>query len=591
MTKQADDDGLTWKQQLGYLVLGLIIFFTAAGAAANFTGGSNQIGAGGKLNATSGPLVTLGDDTDLLGGQPGEPDGLSMNISVAGGGHVNFSTSPGEPISPMELTVEQINGSHTVVSSVDSAGNITITPDDKNQSIVNGTLTSYGFNESGVNDTAEDFNYTTSNSPNVGIVTNATQGVQYGAVDTETQEGLAVGTAEQDGLIYLTDLNDGTHSAKIEELGTLFVREETPPHDKITGADVTVTFYETQEDGSPQIVQKSDSDNDGEIDFTGVDVTNQFAVQVEAPNYYNRTILIQDLSQQETVFLLNDSKPAVTNRFTITDISGEFSPAEDSSLEIQKAINRSEYPNGDPPGFSWTTISGDLLGADEAFTTTLEDEQRYRLVIKNQNTGDTTILGSYHATQTETVDLKVGSTRLNLSSPADTAVAYNHTRNDSQLVAGFEDPTGDTTEVKIRAVEWQNTSNVLFSNQSFVNPSKVTYTHVFTGSENESNYIVEYYWHRNGEWHYANSLTVDRPDTVVPADLDAIWRDGIGILLVLTFALIFTQLNVGAGVVASSMIAGLLWWIGLLSGVTTGPAVVAAIFTSLLYSYGTRRGG
>lgn len=533
-------------------------------------------------NASDGPEVVQTKDFNLRSGNPYTDK--SYNLSTENNGWINVST--GDPNTAcMVAEVDTISGSagFTNVSGITaSCGNITFQPDDKNFTKVKGGVTSINFTDTKVEDDEFDLRYTATSSGTIVVETNATGGTQYGLVDVDTNEGLDVAVANSDGTIVFDEVPSGTHDTRIDELGILYIREEEEPHDPVTGSTVTIRFYEQVED-DPQIVERTDSDNDGQLDLTGVQVNKQFVVEVSAPGYYNRTILIQDLSEQETAFLLNKTKTVVTDTFTITDVSGDYTPADQTSLEIEKAINRSLY-SGDPPKFAWTTMSGDTLGADKSYTTDLEKDERYRIVIKNKETDSTAILGEFNAKQSENIGLTVGGGPLNLSSDG-TTIEYNATKDQNNLYAGFLDPAGDTTTLKIKAYEWNNESNVLFPNQTFNNVGDVMYTHPFTGDQNETAWQVEFYWKTDGEWHNSIKIVGQGQRDVVPDELDPVIETGVGVLALLVSALIFTQLNVAAGAVITSLIGGMLWYVGLLASVTTGPAVVLAIGVSLVYSY------
>jgi len=64
-----------------------------------------------------------------------------------------------------------------------------------------------------------------------------------------------------------------------------------------------------------------------------------------------------------------------------------------------------------------------------------------------------------------------------------------------------------------------------------------------------------------------------------------VYRVSIGVAVLLSYALLFSQLNVGVGAITTSLVGALLWYLGFLTGVTTGPAIVLAIGASGLIYY------
>lgn len=392
-------------RQLWVIFLVGFVATAGVGVASHFAtdvGVQNRITVG---SSGSGVEVTVtGDFHTDLSGDWATSDSVTVTTSA---GNMTVS-SPGA--ASAELQASDIEGTWTVVTNVDgTAATITINPDDKAPVTLGGTVDRFNFTSSmAPGDGQADFFYSgTSGSVNATVEGSFTDGTQYGAVDADNNVGLDVGVANSNGQVTFSNLPTSSHTVEVQELGTLFIREESPPHPKITNCTATVRFFETAST-DPFITEVEDSDQDGEIDLTGLPVDEEFVANIQCSGYHSRTVILPDLSQQETVFMLNATSSNVTtveNRFTVEDNTGKFPPTS-AQIVIQKAINRSEY-GGSPSGYSWTNVAGDDIGADQAFVTDLEEESRYRIVVRNQQ-GETRVLGAYVPEVTGTIPLEIG---------------------------------------------------------------------------------------------------------------------------------------------------------------------------------------
>lgn len=453
---------LSWQRTVSYFLLGVLLAFVllpAGGVVAEtFTGVfyPDPIGKGGNANATDGAHVYFGENWRWEGGQPGHDKGI--NISTRDNGWINVS---GEGPGPV-ITIDTINDTWTNTSSISGTGtnNVTLNVSNKNETTIGGDIDSFKYRDPKVEDDQSDFIYTASDTATVVVETNATDGTQYGAVDVDTNEGLDVAVADADGKVHFTDLPSGTHEVRIEQLGTLFIREESEPHDKVTSAQATVKFFE-KEDDDPTIVERSTSN--GEIDLTGLPVNERFVVNIQTPNYHNRSIIIDDLAQQETVFILNQSvSPVVEQDFTVNDLTGDFGPSADVELKIQKAINKSKYDSG---GFQWVTLTGDQLGADQTYSgVDLIEEDRYRIKVENDEE-EVRVLGAHVPTEDGvTITLTVGRVRIETDDEETYYARWWIEENDAgaQIFRfHFNDPEDDTTDLELKVFNRSDESDVL----------------------------------------------------------------------------------------------------------------------------------
>lgn len=363
----------------------------------------------------------------------------------------------------------------------------------------------------------------------------------------------------------------------------LTIREEVSPHSKVTAATATVTFYETVDD-NPTIARRTAED--ANITMAGLPTTAEFAVTVSAPGYYNRTVLIDDIFTQSTVFLLPTEQSASAVTYTIEDETGQF-VGEGASIVVQRAINQSEYDSG---GFSWMTIAGDRTGAANELTMTLEDEVRYRLRVSD-GAGDTRIVGAHTVVAPDTVTLRPTAPDINVTD-LDTwewNATIENTTTGERIVFEFADPEGNTTDMLVQMYEQGNRSN-RFANQTIAGPITFTrLTQSLTAEQADKNWVVEFSATRNGETIsdkvVISQSTIGQITQLVP------WvRHAIAALVIVLTAGLFSLVNVESGAVVTSFIAGGFWYVQWLP-TAAGPAIGVALFVALFWKAASRRGG
>lgn len=362
--------------------------------------------------------------------------------------------------------------------------------------------------------------------------------------------------------------------------GTLTVRRETPPHDTVTTATVTVKFYEDT-DQNQVIVERTTTT--GVIDLSGLPTGSEFSVSIEADGYYNRTATINDLFSQSSVFLLNKSVPSVQNRFTVNDRTGNF-PPDETELIVQKAINRSEY-GGSPSGYSWTNVAGDDLGADESFTGTLAQDDRYRLVVQNSD-GDTRVLGAYTASTTGTIELRIGN--VVVDPEGGDAIGYEATRTNEtgqsvKVRFEYNDTASNTSTLWVSIHEYNNESNVLLSNTSYSGPyGAFALTELVPAAQNDTTWVVDVYGERSGGDFEAELVVGPKRDVLqdMPQWLVTVFFVGI----IFMVAGLFSQLNGAVGGLVVAGLGGMFWFVGFAPpGLGAGVVALSMITAGVLF--------
>jgi outer membrane protein assembly factor BamB len=348
---------------------------------------------------------------------------------------------------------------------------------------------------------------------------------------------------------------------------TLYIRNETQPSQLVTdNTEIEVRFF--GEDG--QIIERTTTD--GTIDMSGLPRDQPFAVAAKpGGDYLSRTIYIQTIFQQQSIYLLNGSAyNSVEVRFELDDTTGDYD--SESFLVVQKPIKRSGTT-------AWRTVVGDKFGV-EGVTEDLHQGRRYRIKVRNQQ-GDSQIVGPYRADVTETVQVRPGAPEIPLDNYSETW-SYGAEADEQKITYQYEDPTVETEQVTVYIHERGNESNQLQPNQTFYDVGSASGTASFTGSQNESEWVVVFDVDREGgESHVVRTVVGANPDLTLPG-LDQEWRLIAAVLMLFVTAGAFSVLNSAIGGVIIALQGGILWWTGWLEGATSAVLIVFALFISVL---------
>jgi hypothetical protein len=401
--------------------------------------------------------------------------------------------------------------------------------------------------------------------------------------DTLTSNGTASVTATVStggSHTYHWDVNDSyggettSQTFTISSPSELEIHQESNPDQLVTNAQVNITAYYGSE-----VLRRNTSN--GKVDLAGFPIDEPIIVRVQADGYYTRTAVIEDIYQQSTMYILNDSIAAHEIRFDLQDPTGDY-PKSDTVLFVERDLNVSG-------NVSWKIIAGDNFGI-KGVPVDLEQDERYRIRIKNLDTDTAAVLGSYTAIQSETVTLSPESVTLNVTELNQT-YGWNVTQNNDaqKIIFEYLDTETQTQSIKFNIHERFNKSNVLINNQTF-SSNDLVYQTSLTASELNTSWTAELYIDRGDGYKHYRVPIGGGPRDIIPGILDTVWRNATGVFIMLVVALAFSQLNVGVGAITTSAVGGLLWYIGLLNDISTAPAIVLALGISLVYHYRTGGG-
>jgi len=568
------------------ICLVVLILASTAGAAASYWSAT----AGSSFTSTSGVKVELVDTETFTTGLhfPNSQTVYLHNTSFHGD----------------DVSIEMANGNWngTISNWVNTTsitmgtGNLTIDPDNV---FFGSPVTVSGAGIQMLNFTniipddnyKEDLVYTTNATASI-TVGNVTGLTSYGLVNPTSLQGYDVAVSNSTGFVNFDQVPPGTNvHAAVEPLGILYLRNQTPPHGLVLDAAVVV-FYEDLDTDTPIIINKTTSG--GYVDLTELNLTKSFIISANSPSHFNMTTLIDDISVQNTAFMLQKSKPQTPVTFVLDDKTGDFGPDDNVALEIFRGINSTTYDLINGTSTRWLAISGDRIGNANLFnSSSLETEVRYRLKVKN-NLNQERSLGTFVPKEDATVTLSIENVNFSVIKGSTFSWNASLTDNPTQRIS-YEDPELGTTNFNWN-VSYYDNDTLIHSSPSNCLVACGIFSETYALDKSAANETLILRWSALKGGQYIGATTVGtRPGAVIPQTfpVSSNWASlgAIAILLILTAG--------GGGITSPGMTgllisgtAGLLWLLKLL---TFGPLTQAqsagiiflGLFISVTYMIGT----
>lgn len=352
----------------------------------------------------------------------------------------------------------------------------------------------------------------------------------------------------------------------------LKIRNESSPDSLISNSgEATVTFYE--KDGDKVFERQA---SDGTIDMTGLPV-EEFTISVEVDGYRTRQAIIEDITEQQNVYLLPESADAVDVRFRISDPAGRFVP-EDTTIFVERPITR----DGETV---YRTVAADQFGAN-GYGVQLERDQRYRLRVVSGE-GRERIFG-FTSQVDESVELEISELEFDFESEDNYQWTSELVNNDT-INFDFRDPTGETDSIELTITN-RISNEVVY--QSQLDGANVSDTHILNSQPGPRDaYIVEWTGTRDGA-EISGSTVIGQSE--IPISLPGLsdrHQSIIGSFMIVLIAGAFGRSNAAAGGIIISIMAGFLWMIGWMPGSVSGIFIAVALSLSIVYRMAFSRGG
>lgn len=336
------------------------------------------------------------------------------------------------------------------------------------------------------------------------LTSNGTAQLDFNAIDGGTYEWKVAATDDYGGSSTSSTFTFTTPA-------NITFRNESNASQIITGANVTVTFY--NEDGTT-IVTKEDTDDDGNISLNGLPTGEEMVLEVQADGWHRRTVYLESIFEQGDVYLLNKTAfsdpPVIT--FDYEDRTGQF-PGSESTVRVQRAVDKNSNNSS-----VWRTVAADFVNSAGEFTWRGETDVRYRVVVENGQ-DDQRILQHYTPLADATEPLIIGQISWDA---AEGQARFFDAQLDSdaeEIDFRYQDPTDNTTEVRVRVVELHNESNEIYDQNFTGGPyGNLTGVVALTTNQSEESWVVKFDAETDGDGPISGQTTVGSATTPLPVD-------------------------------------------------------------------------
>jgi hypothetical protein len=284
-------------------------------------------------------------------------------------------------------------------------------------------------------------------------------------------------------------------------------------------------------------------------------------VQEEDGSFYYRRAVVEDLTQQQSIYLLPTSQPSVEVEFTLTDYSGRYDPSK-TTLFIESPITK-DFDGDNDDETRYQTIAGDNFGAAGEFPSVLQQSERYRLRIKsgpNQR-----VLGSYTASRAELEEIRVQGLELEPPESQPYVATSNATRRGNGqrgLNFAYVDESSSTSELNVQ-VKNRSSGNVIYSDTVTNAPIK-EYKVYNISLQNETSYVVQWNATRNGS-EVGARMPIGGGGFPLQIPLDAEWLGAGGLVIIVFIASLAGARKHTYLAIAAVGFAGMFMWLQVVS--------------------------
>jgi hypothetical protein len=230
-------------------------------------------------------------------------------------------------------------------------------------------------------------------------------------------------------------------------------------------------------------------------------------------------------------------------------------------------------------------VVSDVIGVG-GYSTVLEQDQRYLLKVIDTETGNRRTVGPYVATQAETVRLEIAALDFENQDPQINYEWGASFQNETAPAIDFRFSSDDETTVENLDVEIvQRDGNVTLLDKTFDNPGTVKQELIIPiGTVNAESAVWEVTWTATiGGEQERGSEVVGQSSLGVPVpEMSQGVLTAMSVLFILMIAGLFSQANVAAGGVVTSLTAGGLFFVGALPGSASGLLIATALVVSII---------
>jgi hypothetical protein len=343
-----------------------------------------------------------------------------------------------------------------------------------------------------------------------------------------------------------------------------------------TQTTLNVTFF-----GSEGSVTTRETST-GKVDMSGLPLDESFTVQVEADGYLTRQSFARSVVERDTIYLLNSSTETVSTQFEIDDPTGQYDQ-QSTRIFVKKPIEKDT-------GTVYEVVVSDYVGPG-GWTTELAKDERYLIEVEDASTGRSTEVGPYVASVSERVPLEIDELEFDFAgSIRDGQINY-------EWNAGYLNQTGPAVDFAFQAdarvdrlhveiYQQHNENNVILNETIRNHEGPIDLRALVPESvENpdQTNWNVE--WEATIDGEKADGSRLVGSGTLNPnfPGVGNTVLSIVGVLSIFVVAGFFSQANVSVGAIATSLVAGALWFVGVIPDAVSGIFIAVALMVGVMY--------
>ena len=554
------------------LIIGLVLTVIAGSSAAYLAG---TVPVSGDI-----PLTTNSGLTVIFSGYATFPDADFESDAI----RINNQTFRAD--GPASATIEKADvddANFTNLTAIDATQNqisINRTDESLSEVRVSGDIVQVNMSSIGFGDGLDLVVRASSQNNQLQIKTNRPALL----VDATTEQVISEGFDNREGFATFSVPAGESRVSLKKGPDKVFVRPVDRPQEILSGANVTVEFYEQAGD----TVRSRSGTLNGSVNTFGLPLNEAYIAQASDDGFIERRAAIDSIQEQNSVYLLSENVTSHQIRFTVSDLTGRFGPG--SVLKIERALNTSD---SEPSQLEYQAVAGERISRGGGYETFLEDGVRYRVTVIGEDGEDTRQLGVFVPRTNRLIDLEIGTLDYSFGEDTEdgtliTSIAEEDTAAETLTVA-YRDESNSTSVLRGTIHERGNVSNQL---TTFAAPSSAVPLGTFTfavnvsaaGGDNETAYVANATIVQNGaQEDVVKPFGASQYPIGLP--LDDGWRQitGVGFLIVLAGA--FSVANARIGAIILPGVALLMWMIGFLDGVVTLASIALAMTIAVGYSW------
>lgn len=256
--------------------------------------------------------------------------------------------------------------------------------------------------------------------------------------------------------------NTSTANQTFETPNVLKIYNETKPSSLIDdGPTIRVRAYAEDE-----VLLERTTDN-GTLSLDGFPSDKRLILTVvgeETDKYTYRRIIVNDITETQSVYLLNTNQPNSRILFQLDDPAGRF-PPEATRLYVERPITK-DYDSDGTNETRYQTIAGDTFGSVGEFPAVLQTDARYRLRVETDVADQSRILGAYSVSGPQRVPLQIQ--RISPEGNVDPGRSVSGGIEGDQVVIRYFDPSKSSKNVEYTVVN-ESGATVVPNNTRTVN--------------------------------------------------------------------------------------------------------------------------